>query len=189
MSISPLSFTAQNYQAWQTSMRQRQEDFQTIASSLQSGDLTGAQQAYAALESTLPSTSSSTAATSSISGTTASTGTSAMSAVQQEFAVLGQDLSSGNLTQAQQDFTQLTNDFQTAISQNGGAPHHDEHGCSSSSQNSSSQGSSSQGSSAQSDSTSANDPMSLLASNLLAQYGPGNGSNSSTASRLLGLIG
>lgn len=174
MSLSPISFTSQSYQAWQASMSQRREDFQSLASSLQSGDLSGAQQAYSAMESTFPSANSPISAASS----TATSSGGAASSVQQEFAALGQDLSSGNLTQAQQDFTQLQDDFQAAISQNGGSVP-DDYGSNGSSQSSA----------AQSNGSSSGDLMSLLASNLLAQYGSPNGTNSSTTSNILNLIG
>lgn len=174
MSLSPISFTSQSYQAWQASMSQRREDFQSLASSLQSGDLSGAQQAYSAMESTFPNANSPISAASS-TGTSAS---GAASSVQQEFAALGQDLSSGNLTQAQQDFTQLQDDFQAAISQNGGSVPDDY-----------ASNGSSQSSAAQSNGSSSGDLMSLLASNLLAQYGSPNGTSSSTTSNILNLIG
>jgi len=118
MSISSISLvnTPTNIQNWQAAASQRQQDFQSLASSLKSGDLNGAQQAYSELQ-TLASTNGSS-----------SSGTSPM---QQDFAAIGKDLSAGNLSQAQKDFTQLKNDFQAVLAQNGGPSgvhhHHGHH--------------------------------------------------------------
>lgn len=122
MSISSISSTdpSANAQSWQVMARQRQQDFQNLANSLKSGDLTGAQQSYSDLQAIAASNSSSSAVS-----------PSGASPVKQDFTALGQDLSSGNLGQAQKDFTQMRNDLQTASAQNGGSSrighHHGHH--------------------------------------------------------------
>jgi hypothetical protein len=109
---------------------QREQDFNAIGQALQSGNLSAAQQAFAQLESTLKNGGGSgggggtdsiaqailTAASSTAPPASAS-GSPAESIYQQErqyyqqrnadVAQLGQDLSSGNVANAQQDFTAL----------------------------------------------------------------------------------
>ncbi|HVP47234.1 MAG TPA: hypothetical protein VMT32_11645 [Bryobacteraceae bacterium] len=114
MSISNISFgnTPANIQNWQAMAGQRRQDLQSLASSLKSGDLGGAQQAYSDLQTLASANPSST---------------SSISPVQQDFTALGKDLSAGNLSQAQKDFAQMKTDFQSALGQNGastGVHHH-----------------------------------------------------------------
>jgi len=170
MSISNISPVIQpaNIQNWQASMSQRQQDFQSLASSLQAGNLSGAQQAYSELQ---------TIASGAVSGAASGTNPG-----QKEFALLGQDLSAGNLSQAQKDFAQMKTDFQSVLSENGavhGLHHHGHHGYKMG-------GSSSDGDSA----TSTTDPiLSNATSSLLSQYTSTNAANDSTAASVLSLIG
>lgn len=92
---------------------QRRQSFHQLAAALQSGDLSGAQTAYANLMT------GSAASTSSVTS-----GTSALpwwmknsSTLTQDFQTLGNDLSSGNLSGAQADFTHFQTDAKAAFSQ------------------------------------------------------------------------
>ena len=165
MSISSISFmnTPTDIQNLPAMMRQRQQDFQSLASSLKSGNLTGAQQAYSDLQAMA---SAKTSSTSSASGT---------GPFQQDFTALGKDLSAGNMSQSQTDFTKMTSDVQSVI----GIHHHGHH-----------HGHKVDRSSSQSNtSTPADAALSSAASNLFSQYEPANATNSSIASTLLNLMG
>ena len=83
------------------------QDYGQLASALQSGNLTDAQSAFAALEQALQ-TQSGTASTAS--NTTSTTN----DPIANDLNALGQALSSGSLTQAQSAFSQLQSDIQTA---------------------------------------------------------------------------
>ena len=171
MSISSISFgnTPINTQNWQSIASQQQRDFQSLASSLQSGNLSGAQQSYSDLQTLAPANASSP---SSAFGT---------SAVQQDFTALGKDLSAGNLSQARKDFTQMKNDFQLALSQNGGASGLRQHGH---------HGHRVEAPPAQSaTSLSANSTLSSAASSLFSPYASANSTGNSLASTTLSLMG
>jgi hypothetical protein len=172
MSISSISTTdpSANAQSWQVMARQRQQDSQSLANALKSGDLAGAQQSYSDLQAIASSNSSSSPA--SPSGT---------SPVKQDFSTLGQDLSSGNLSQAQKDFTQMRNDLQSAFAQNGGSsPLRHHHGHHAEAADSSSQ-----------QTNSSTDPaLTNTVSSLISQYASTNPSQSgSMVSSLLNVMG
>ncbi len=124
--ISATSFA--NYDSnSQINFKKFEQEFEQLGQDLQSGNLTAAEQDFVTLQGMLPGSSSaqSTAAASTASTSTSSTGTatsSTQSTIEQEFNQLGQDLQSGNLTAASQDYAQLQQDFQTA-----GAEHHHHH--------------------------------------------------------------
>jgi hypothetical protein len=119
--------------------RQVQQDYSQLHSSLQSGDLLGAQAAFASLQEALQAQGGTTAgattpgattpgATTPASTTAATTatatttpGTSPTDVISNDFNALGAALASNNLTQAQGAFSQLQNDIQTA-QQGSGAP-------------------------------------------------------------------
>jgi hypothetical protein len=108
MSISALSSNliadlSQQYQ--QNPFQKIQQDFKQLASDLQSGDLSGAQSAYASIEQLLPANQSSSGS---------ATGSNGSSAIQSDIASLGQALQSGDLSGAQSAFSQLQSDLQTA---------------------------------------------------------------------------
>ena len=137
MSISSISSNSDNYQSYlangSNSLRQQsQQDFNSLAAALQSGDLSGAQNAFASLMQLIPNLSSSTngqtqsAATSSTSNSSNGTST-----VKSDFSVLGQALQSGDLTSAQNDFSKLMQDVQSI---GRGHHHHHHHKTSASSQ-------------------------------------------------------
>ena len=106
------------------------QDFKQLASSLQSGDLTGAQQAYTALQQLLPNQDPNSPQAPS-SGNPIST----------DFKALGQALQSGDLSSAQSAFSQLQDDLKSA-SQSGSSGlthvrgHHGRHHHASSAQDS-----------------------------------------------------
>jgi len=94
-----------------TPAEQVQQDYTQLASALQSGNLTGAQTAFTALQQALETQTGNTAA----SGTTSSTtSTTSQDPILNDFNALGQALSSGNLSQAQSAFAQLQSDVQSA---------------------------------------------------------------------------
>jgi hypothetical protein len=101
-----------------TITQQVQQDYAQLNSSLQSGDLSGAQSAFANLQQALQSQGTSTT-----TPATQSTTTSGTDPITNDFNALGSALSSGNLTQAQSAFSQLQNDIQTA-QQAQGSPGH-----------------------------------------------------------------
>lgn len=75
--------------------RQVRQDFRQLASSLQSGDLSGAQSAFSNIQQLLQGNQ----------------GSSTSSTPQNDFAALGQALQSGSLSQAQSAFSQLQSDL------------------------------------------------------------------------------
>jgi hypothetical protein len=90
--------------------QQVQQEYAQLASAIQSGDLTGAQTAFAALQQTLGQQTSNTTAT----GATTATGSTNSDPILNDFNDLGQALQSGNLSQAQSAFAQLQSDVQNA---------------------------------------------------------------------------
>jgi hypothetical protein len=101
---------------------QIKEQFQKLGQDLQSGNLVQAQTDYATLSKEFPGASqasTTTAATAAAAMTTTTPTTTAATTgattLAQQFAQLGQDLQSGNLQGAQQDYTNL----QQAAQQNG----------------------------------------------------------------------
>ncbi len=94
MSISALSsnlVTDLSQPQWQNPFKEIRQDFQQLASALQSGDLSGAQTAYSSIQQLLQAN-------------TNSSSSSSPNTLQSDFAALGQALSSGSLTQAQSAF-------------------------------------------------------------------------------------
>jgi DNA-binding FadR family transcriptional regulator len=126
MSVSSVSSNLSLSQTdWRSLMNQWKQDFKQLASALQNGDLTGAQQAYTALQQLQQSSQSSSQ---SPSGQPAS---SSGNPIQNDFAALGQALQSGDLNAAQSAFSQLQSDMKAA-SQNGASgavqsAHHGHH--------------------------------------------------------------
>jgi outer membrane protein assembly factor BamD (BamD/ComL family) len=92
---------------------QVQTEFQQLAQDLQSGNLTGAQADFAALQQNAPAAR-----------------TSNSSPLSQAFSALGKDLQAGNLAAAQQDFANIQKDVanvQQAAQQSGQVHHHHHH--------------------------------------------------------------
>jgi outer membrane protein assembly factor BamD (BamD/ComL family) len=133
---------------------QIKEQFQQLGQDLQSGNLTQAQTDYATLSKEFPganqasanaaATAATTTATTTATTNTTPTTTGATS-VAQQFAQLGQDLQSGNLQAAQQDYTNLQQTAQQNGAQQVGGHHrgHHHHGGDSQSASSTSSSSSS----------------------------------------------
>jgi hypothetical protein len=107
-SISAVSGLGSIYDTAQTSSSQGNNpfsEFEQLASSLQSGNLSGAQQAYNALASMMQNAPSSSPSSTA-------------------FKALGQALQSGNLQAAQQAFSSLQQNFAQSIMSAGGHHHH-----------------------------------------------------------------
>jgi hypothetical protein len=114
-SMTTLSINSANsyYQYAQTA-NQRQTDFQNLGNALQSGNLAGAQNAFAALQQNLPNNSSQQAGAQSNPSNPVAT----------DFQNLANALSSNNLTSAQQAYAQLQQDLKSLQ----GHHHHHHHG-------------------------------------------------------------
>src|SRR5580704_4447677 len=104
MSISALSFNliADLSEQRQNPFQEIKQDFQQLSSALQSGDLSGAQSAYSAIQQVLGANSGSSSNT-----TSSNTSSSGPNTLQTDFAALGQALQSGDLSTAQSAFSQL----------------------------------------------------------------------------------
>jgi DNA-binding FadR family transcriptional regulator len=116
MSISAVSSNVTAYQTnAQNSFRERRADFQQLAQALQSGNMTGAQQAFAALQQ---------AGSSSGAQGQSSPPSGQSNPLANDFSTLGQALQAGDLSSAQKAFATLQQDMQ-GIRQ---AHHHHHHG-------------------------------------------------------------
>jgi hypothetical protein len=106
MTVSNVSSTTSPY--YQTidpsGFQQRRQDFNSLASALQSGDLSSAQSALAAFQKDLPSTSQANASQPFGQNSQANT----------DFQRLQSALQSGDLSGAQKAFASLKTDFQPA---------------------------------------------------------------------------
>ena len=99
---------------------------QQLGQDLQSGNISGAQQAFSLLTQYLPSSTSTTGSTASqsASGTTSSTASQSLSGtLAQDMTALGQALQSGDSSGAQTAFAQLQQDMQS-VAKSGGHHHH-----------------------------------------------------------------
>ena len=115
----------------QNRFQQIRSEFQQLGQDLQSGNLAGAQQDFTTLTQNLPGASQTGGGTSNFASLlTSATGSGQTGAnpLVQAFNQLGQDLQSGNLQAAQQDFTNIQTTAQQAVQQNvqqsGGHRHH-----------------------------------------------------------------
>jgi hypothetical protein len=121
MSLSPLfsvDNTYQTYQTnWQNNLNQIRQGFRNLASALQAGDLSGAQQAFTTLQQLLPNSSTGNQTQNGQQG-------SGQNTFATDFQALGQALKSGNLTDAQAAFSKLQQDRQSV---QGHHPHHRHH--------------------------------------------------------------
>jgi outer membrane protein assembly factor BamD (BamD/ComL family) len=134
MSIAGIGSTdLYSAQSVQSQMQQMRQEFQQLGSDLQSGNLSAAQSDFATLTQLDPNLASSSS-TSSTSSTAAATSSTASNPMQQAFAQLAQDLKSGNLSAAQQDFSTIQQAMQSASAAHG---HHHHHHSESSSESSS----------------------------------------------------
>jgi hypothetical protein len=127
MSISGIASTAlsslltatQSTQNGQGNFQQIQSEFQQLGHDLQAGNLTQAQQDYAALSQNFPNAQSAT--------TAATTSKKSSNPSAQAFAALSQDLQNGNISGAQQDDATIQQDFQQRQLQGPGQVHHHHH--------------------------------------------------------------
>ncbi len=99
----------------QNSPSAAQTDFQNLSQALQSGNLAGAQSAFAALQQSYQSQNPTSSSASSSSSTSSS------NPISTDLTSLGNALNSGNLSAAQTSFSQLEKDMQA---QGGGHHHH-----------------------------------------------------------------
>src|SRR5271156_2024695 len=100
MSISALSFNliTDLSQQQQNPFQEIKQDFNQLASALQSGDLSGAQSAYSNIQQLFQANPGASPSNATSNGS---------NTVQSDFAALGQALQSGDLSQAQSAFSQL----------------------------------------------------------------------------------
>jgi hypothetical protein len=122
----------------QSPIQQIRSEFQQLGQDLQSGNLTQAQSDFTTLSQNLSSVIQNSAVTAAPT-TTAAANTNP---VAQAFAQLGQDLQSGNLQAAQQDFTTIQQDAQQQLNATQVQGHHHHHHHAERSQDSSSSSSS-----------------------------------------------
>lgn len=132
MSTSSISLLSASTQSQTLTLAQQiQQDFKQLAGSLQSGDLAGAQKAYAALQKLLPSQSQNSTSSTQSSSQSSSSSTNP---IVNDFNALGKALQSGDLTAAQSAFSTLQSDLKSqSQSSTTGAlmqamrPHHHHH--------------------------------------------------------------
>ncbi len=123
MSVSSISSSATtsiglSQTDWRSTVKQGKQDFSQLLSALQSGDVSGAQQAYAAMQQLLPgfqasaNSTDASAASSTTSTAAASTTSGNISAgtVGTDFSALGTALNSGSLSGAQEAVAKLQKD-------------------------------------------------------------------------------
>jgi hypothetical protein len=110
MSISGISASTDPYQAYQANgqnnLKKFRQDFQDLASALQSGDLSAAQKTFADLQQLLPNPSA---------GNQTSTGQpgNGQNPFAADFSALDQALKSGDLSKAQDAFAKMQQDMQS----------------------------------------------------------------------------
>jgi outer membrane protein assembly factor BamD (BamD/ComL family) len=102
-----------------------QQEFQQLGKDLQAGNLTAAESDFVTLQQDLPQD----IAAASAAQSSAAASSQSNDPIAQAFAQLGSDLQAGNLTAAQQDYTKIQQDFQSAASQGSQATegHHHHH--------------------------------------------------------------
>lgn len=133
--FSGVANNVQGTQAAAPKFEQIKEQFQQLGQDLQSGNLTQAQADYATLSKDFPganqagtaAATTAAATTTSTTPATTSTTTTGTTSTAQQFAQLGQDLQSGNLQAAQQDYTNIQQTAQQNATQQVGGHHHRGH--------------------------------------------------------------
>lgn len=106
-SIASSTGVGLNQTNWRSTVKQGKQDFNQLLGALQSGDVQGAQQAYAAMQQLLPGMQAATQASAGAAGNVAA------NAVTTDFSALGTALSSGSLSGAQDAVAKLQQDAQT----------------------------------------------------------------------------
>src|ERR1700732_2207129 len=94
----------------QTRFQQFQKEFQQLGKDLQSGNLVQAQADFVTLQQSSPLAAQSTTASTATASSSATSGAAGGSPIAQAFNQLSQDLKSGNLSAAQQDFSTIQQD-------------------------------------------------------------------------------
>jgi hypothetical protein len=126
MSVTSVSSTAgglQNIDSNQFSaFKQRRQDFQALAQALGSGDLTGAQKAFAAFQQDMQTIRQSRAGQQSQTGQQSS-----QTSVKDAIDALGKALSAGDLSGAQKALDTLKQDFQSMAQSKAHGHHHHRH--------------------------------------------------------------
>ena len=124
--VCGISSGSNSYQnVMQSNWKQQQQDFQDMITAIQSGNLTGAQQALTAIQgSNAQNTSSSNTQSVSQVGSAGQL-SNQNNSILTDYNNLASALSSGDLTAAQQAFTSLQQDIQNT--QNAGQVHHHHH--------------------------------------------------------------
>jgi hypothetical protein len=136
MSIPSISSSSDYYQSYLTNSsnslkKQGQQELNSLADALQSGDLSGTQSTFASLMQMLPGSSSPVnGETQSAAISSAAGSSNGASSITNDLSMLGQAIQSGDLTGAQNDFSKLMQDMQSI----GGGHHHHHHKASASSQ-------------------------------------------------------
>ena len=121
---SSILSTLSGLQNQQSPFQQIKSEFQQLGQDLQSGNLTQAQSDFTTLTQNLSNVFQGGTNTATAATTPANTAAATTSPILQAFNQLGQDLQSGNLQAAQQDFTNIQQDAQQAAPQVGGHHHH-----------------------------------------------------------------
>ena len=117
--VSASSNSSQNYWSKGTNSigQQFKQDLQDLSQALQSGDLSGAQQAFSVLQQLMPNVSSSDSQQQNLQPITGT------SSINTDLSALTQAIQSGNQTDTQTDLSKLTQDLQSV----GGKGHHHRH--------------------------------------------------------------
>lgn len=117
MSVSSISSgEGLNQVDWRSTAKQGKQDFSQLLGALQSGDLSGAQQAFASMQQLLAAGFQTSTLASANSGTSASSGSTAAGTIAgtvgTDFSALGTALNSGSLSGAQNAVAKLQQDSQ-----------------------------------------------------------------------------
>jgi outer membrane protein assembly factor BamD (BamD/ComL family) len=134
MNVSAINSASNPYQSSvQGVYQQRAQDFRSLQNALQSGDLSGAKQAFASLQSNAPNSTQAPGGAVNTSGQS--------SPFAKDFQTLQSALQSGDLSGAQNAFATLKQDMQGAQGFRGHHHHFNDNGANSTSQSSTSAGS------------------------------------------------
>lgn len=115
------SSTGVGRSGWRSTVHQAHEDFERLFQSMRAGDVSGAQQAYAALQQLADNAPLPNSPPPAADAAAAAAGM--VNPVAADWTALGQALQSGSTTAAQDAFTQLEQDLQAAV-KNAGHHHH-----------------------------------------------------------------
>ncbi|HUW36532.1 MAG TPA: hypothetical protein VMV91_04300 [Rhodocyclaceae bacterium] len=115
MSVSNVSLDSGVTQsAWQPSRHRALQDFDQLFQAMQSGSLSGAQQAYAALQQLQPAVAAASSGSAAATGSVATVAATDGNPVSSDWSSLGIALQSGSLSSAQGAFAKLQQDLEAA---------------------------------------------------------------------------